>query len=324
MCGALRCLVTCLVIAHRGASGYRPEHTLESYRLAIALGADYIEPDLVITADGALVARHENEVSASTDVAARPEFADRRRTAVVDGRSVTGWFVEDFALAELKTLRARERLPEIRPHSQLYDDVFSVPTFEEILDLAQVEAGRLGRPIGVYPEIKQPAHFARLGLRHDDAMLSALRDHGSGLPVYIQSFDPTCLRALSARTAVPLVQLVENETELLTPYRLREISTYAHVLGAHKSLLMPLDQAGRLATPTGLVERAHDAGLAVHAWTFRSENAFLPPELRDGTAKAGYGDAAAEYASFRALGVDGVFTDHPDLAVAAFAQQAVR
>ena len=155
-------------------------------------------------------------------------------------------------------------------------------------------------------------------------MLSALRDHGSGLPVYIQSFDPTCLRALSARTAVPLVQLVENETELLTPYRLREISTYAHVLGAHKSLLMPLDQAGRLATPTGLVERAHHAGLAVHAWTFRSENAFLPPELRYGTAKAGYGDAAAEYASFRALGVEGVFTDHPDLAVAAFAQQAVR
>ena len=324
MCGALRCLVTCLVIAHRGASGYRPEHTLESYRLAIALGADYIEPDLVITADGALVARHENEVSASTDVAARPEFADRRRTAVVDGRSVTGWFVEDFALAELKTLRARERLPEIRPHSQLYDDVFSVPTFEEILDLAQAEAGRLGRPIGVYPEIKQPAHFARLGLRHDDAMLSALRDHGSGLPVYIQSFDPACLRALSARTAVPLVQLVENETELLTPYRLREISTYAHVLGAHKSLLMPLDQAAGWrrrrawsSAPTTPGWRCTRGPSAARTHSCR-RSSVMAPRKRDTR------DAAAEYARFRALGLDGVFTDHPDLAVAAFAEPAVR
>ena len=148
--------MTCLVISHRGASGYRPEHTLESYQLAIEQGADFIEPDLVITADGALVARHENEISATTDVGDRPEFAHRRRTTVVEGRSVTGWFVEDFTLTELKTLRARERLPEIRPHNQLYDDLFAVPTFEEILDLAQAESIRLGRPIGVYPEIKQP------------------------------------------------------------------------------------------------------------------------------------------------------------------------
>jgi glycerophosphoryl diester phosphodiesterase len=308
------------VIAHRGASGYRPEHTLEAYQLAIEQGADFIEPDLVVTADGVLVARHENEISATTDVRDRQEFADRLRWTVVEDRFVAGWFVEDFTLAELKTLRARERLPEARPHSQLYDDRFPVPTFEEILDLAQSESRRRERSIGVYPEIKQPAHFARLGLRHDEALLSALHVHGSGLPVYIQSFDATCLRALSARTTIPLVQLVEHEAEMLTPYGLREISTYAQVLGATKSLLLRWDGAGRPPTSTELVQRAHDAELAVHAWTFRSENAFLPPGLRRGAAGAAYGDAAAEYAAFRRLGVDGVFTDHPNMAVAALSQ----
>jgi glycerophosphoryl diester phosphodiesterase len=315
--------VTCLVIAHRGASGYRPEHTLESYQLAIEQGADFIEPDLVISADGALVARHENEISATTDIGDRPEFAHRRRTTMVDGRSVTGWFVEDLTLAELKTLRARERLPEIRPHSQLYDDRFAIPTFDEVLDLARAESSGPRRPIGVYPEIKQPVHFARLGLRHDEAMLSALQGHGRGLPVYIQSFDSTCLRALAVRTSIPLVQLVEHGGEMLTPYGLREISTYAQALGAHKSLLVPRDRAGRLTQPTDVVERTHDAGLAVHAWTFRSENAFLSRELGRGTAGSAYGDAAAEYEMFRTLGVDGVFTDHPDMAVAAFAQPAL-
>jgi glycerophosphoryl diester phosphodiesterase len=310
------------VIAHRGASGYRPEHTLQAYQVAIALGADYIEPDLVVTADGVLVARHENEISATTDVSVRPEFADRRRTQIVDGKTVTGWFVEDFTLAELKTLGARERLPDVRPHNQIYDGQFAVPTFEEILDLALTESDRLGRLVGIYPEIKQPAHFAHLGLRDDAALLSILRRHGPGLPVYIQSFDPTCLRALAERTTMPLVQLVHRNLAQLTPYGLREISTYAHVLGAHKSLLVARDKAGRLSS-TGMVERAHQAGLAVHAWTFRSENAFLPTELRRGTADASYGDAAAEYATFQALGVDGVFTDHPDIAVTALAQLAL-
>jgi glycerophosphoryl diester phosphodiesterase len=315
--------VTCLVIAHRGASGYRPEHTLESYRLAIDLGADYIEPDIVITADGALVARHENEISATTDVRDRSEFAHRRRTTVVEGRSVTGWFVEDFTLSEIKTLRARERLADVRPHNQVYDDRFAVPTFEEILDLAQTESMRLARPIGVYPEIKPPAHFTRLGLRHGEALLRALHEHGRGLPVYVQSFDPRCLRALAARATFPLVQLVEHDAELITPYGLREVSTYAQVLGAHKSLVLRWDGAGQPA-PTGVIERAHDAGLAVHTWTFRSENAFLPPGLRQGDALAGYGDAAAEYRTFRELGVDGVFTDHPDMAVTALGQPALR
>ena len=312
--------MTCLVIAHRGASGYRPEHTLESYQVAIELGADYIEPDLVVTADGVLVARHENDLSATTDVRDRPEFAHRRRENVVCGQAVSGWFVEDFTLAELQTLRARERLPEVRPHNQVYDDRFTVPTFDEILALAQTESSRLQRPVGVYPEIKQPAYFADLGLRHDNALLSSLSRFGAGLPMHIQSFDPMCLRALAARTTYPLVQLVHDDLSMLSPHRLREISTYAAVLGVHKSLLIPQDATGRLMTPTGMVERAHDAGLAVHAWTFRSENAFLPPEFRRGTVDAGYGDAIAEHATFDALGVDGVFTDHPDVAVAAVAQ----
>jgi glycerophosphoryl diester phosphodiesterase len=315
--------VTCLVIAHRGASGYRPEHTLEAYALAIALGTDYIEPDLVVTADGELVARHENELSATTDVGDRPEFAHRHRTNVVDGRAVSGWFVEDFTLAELKTLRARERLGDVRPHNLVYDGQFAVPTFAEIVALAREESSRLGRPVGVCPEIKQPAHFARLGLWRVDALLAVLRENGSPLPVYIQSFDPGCLRALAARTTIPLVQLVHSNIAMLSPYGLREISTYAHALGVHKSLLGPRDRSGRLTRPTDLADRAHDAGLAVWAWTFRSENVFLPPELRRGTVDAGYGDADAEYAAFRALGVDAVFTDHPDMAVQALGQPAL-
>jgi glycerophosphoryl diester phosphodiesterase len=315
--------VTCLVIAHRGASGYRPEHTLEAYGLAIAMGADYIEPDLVPTADGVLVARHENEISATTDIGDRPEFRHRRRTNVVDGRTMSGWFVEDFTLAELKSLRARERLPDLRPYNQEYDDLFTIPTFDEILDLAGVASSTLGRLIGVYPEIKQSAHFARLGLHPEEELLTSLRRVAPELPVHIQSFDPACLRALAAETTTPLIQLVHDDVELLTPYGLREVSTYAQGLGAHKSLILPRDRDGRLMQATSLVDQAHDAGLAVHAWTFRSENAFLPQQLRCGPAKAKHGDATAEYAMFRELGVDGVFTDHPDIAVTALTQPAL-
>jgi glycerophosphoryl diester phosphodiesterase len=310
----------CIVVAHRGASGYRPEHTLEAYRLAIAQGADYIEPDLVVTADAVPVARHENEISTTTDVADHPEFANRLATKDINGRRVTGWFVEDFTLAELRTLRARERMPGLRSHNQLYDDQFMVPTLTEILELARTESARLGRPIGVYPEIKLPAYFATLGLRVADATVEQLRQTGSGLPVYLQSFDPDCLRTLAEHTAIPLVQLVGQPSALLEPWGLREVSTYAQVLGVHKALLIPRDNGGRLTEPSGLTGRAHDAGLAVHAWTFRSENPFLPAEMRVGVADSAHGDTAAEYAAFLALGVDGVFTDHPDIAVAALAQ----
>jgi glycerophosphoryl diester phosphodiesterase len=326
------------VIAHRGASGYRPEHTLEAYRLAIALGADFVEPDLVVTGDGVLVARHDNEIAATTDVGYRPEFADRRTTKNVGSRTVTGWFIEDFTLAELRTLRAREPLPELRQHNQLYDGRFAVPTFDEILDLVTDESRRHGRPIGVCLETKQPTYFASLGLPHEDAMLDALRRRRPELPVLIQSFEPWVLRRLARRTTLPLVQLVDvtgrkhieragdtrTHADFLTPNGLREVSTYAQVLGTHKSLLVPRDRNGRLGRPSGLAERARGAGLAVHAWTFRNENAFLPAERRNGDETAAYGDAFGEYAVFSDLGVDAVFTDHPDTAVAAFAQPVAR
>ena len=308
-----------LVIAHRGASGYRPEHTLESYRVAIALGADYVEPDLVVTADGVLVARHENEIGATTDVAAHPRFAHRRTTRDVAGRQVTGWFVEDFSLAELKTLRARERLPHLRAHNQIYDGRFEVPTFDEIVDLVLAESRRQGRQIGVYPEIKQPSHFAAIGLQHEGPLLASLRGAGPQLPVYIQSFDAAVLRALASRTTLPLVQLVGSEDDLLTPRGLREVSTYAQVLGPRKDLIGTRHGTGGSGS---LVDRAHEVGLSVHVWTFRNENAFLTPEHRRGENAATFGDPLAEYATFLDLGVDGVFTDYPDTARSAVAAQA--
>ncbi|GGK96270.1 glycerophosphodiester phosphodiesterase [Mangrovihabitans endophyticus] len=303
-----------LVIGHRGACGYRPEHTLESYQLAIRLGADYIEPDLVSTADGVLVARHENEISGTTDVTARPEFADRRTTKIIGGRTVTGWFTEDFTLAELRTLRAVERLPSVRPQNTLFDGEFSIPTLQEILDLARAEERRLGRAIGVYPETKLPSHFQSIGLALEEPLVSAL--HANGLtgpsaPVLIQSFEAANLRKLRSMTDLRLIQLLDE------PGDLRTIAEYAYGVGPDKDLIVPRDAAGRLRAPTTLVSDAHAAGLAVHAWTFRAENPFLPLDHRIGDNPAGRGDGIAEYELFLRLGVDGVFTDHPDTAVAA-------
>lgn len=321
------------VIAHRGASGYRPEHTLEAYQLAVDLGADYVEPDLVLAADGVLVARHEAELSSSTDVAGRLEFADRRRTKLLDGKPVTGWFVEDFTTAEVATLRARERLGDIRQQSSMHDGRFRVPTFREVLDLVARAVQRHGRPIGVYPELKHPTHFAGHGLRFEDALLRDLDAVSlGGAPVLVQSFEPSVLRRLATRTAVPLVQLVNVNgrpydwehhghgrtfVDMLTPAGLNEVSAYASAVGVHKSLVIPRDPAGHLAQPNGLVDRAHGAGMAVHAWTFRNENAFLPADYRRGEHAALFGDAFAEYAAYFEAGVDGVFTDHPDTAVTA-------
>lgn len=324
-----------LVIAHRGASGYRPEHTLAAYELAIELGADYIEPDLVLTADGVLVARHDVELSASTDVATRPEFAARRRVAVVDGRELTGWFVDDFTLTELRSLRAVERIPWLRPTNQAYDSQLPVPTFDEIIVLA-VDAGRRrGRWVGLYPELKNPTYLRERGLAPEEALLDALRGfrlERAGVPVFVQCFEPSTLRRLAARTSLPLVQLVDatgrpydwervgegrRYADLLTPAGLKEISTYAAVLGAHKSLLLPRDPEGRLGRPARVIADAHELGLDVHAWTFRNENSFLPAERRRGSEAAAHGDAMGEYATFFAAGVDGVFTDHPDTAAAA-------
>jgi len=324
-----------VVIAHRGASGYRPEHTLESYRLAIRLGADYIEPDLVSTRDGVLVARHENNISGTTDVADHPEFADRRTTKSVDGVPVTGWFTEDFTLAELRTLRAVERLSALRPTNTAYDGRYTVPTFQEVIDLAVSEGRRLGRTIGIYPETKHPTYFRNLGLAMEEPLVRTLRENGlSGPadPVIIQSFETANLRELATMTDVPLIQLMEDfgqpydftvagdsrgYADLTSPDALAWISSYADGIGVAKRLVVPWGPDGYLGTPTTLIDDAHAHGLVVHAWTFRAENHFLPADFRAGTDPAARGDITAEYELFLSLGLDGMFCDQPDTAVAA-------
>ncbi len=312
-----------VVIAHRGASGERPEHTLEAYRLAVEQGADFVEPDLVSTKDGVLVCRHENEISGTTDVARRPEFASRRATKSIDGALVAGWFTEDFTLAELKTFRARERLSELR--GRALDGRFEVPTFEQVLALVDsANAGRRDHPVGVYPETKHPSYFESLGISLEKPLLTALRAHGldrADAPVFIQSFEVGNLRRLARLTRVPLVQLIDAEGRpwdftagrsaltyagMLRPEGLREIATYARAIGVHKSL----------ATAT-LVRDAHAAGLLMHVWTLRAENTFLPVGLWRGIDPRARGDMAAEATTFLKMGVDGYFTDYPAIGVAA-------
>jgi glycerophosphoryl diester phosphodiesterase len=324
-----------LVFGHRGASGYRPEHTLAAYRLAIDLGADYIEPDLVPTSDGVLVARHENEIGGTTDVADRPEFADRRTTKVVDGVTYTGWFTEDFTLAELKTLRAVERIPGTRQRNTLYDGRYEVPTFDEVLALARSESRRTGRTIGVAPETKHPTYFDSIGLSLEEPLVRSLRRAGldrHNAPVVVQSFETANLRELDRATRVPLVQLVAGSgapydvvaaggsttyADLLTDAGLAEVAAYAEWIGPDKNRLVPRLPDGTLGQPTDVVARAHAAGLQVVPYTFRNENQFLPAELRVGTEPDDSGRAFEEYAVFYDLGVDGVFSDNPDTAVAA-------
>jgi glycerophosphoryl diester phosphodiesterase len=305
-----------LVIGHRGACGYLPEHTLPSYALAILQGADYIEPDLVATRDGVLVARHENEIGATTDVAAHAQFAPRRRRQLVDGQPVEGWFVEDFTLAEIKSLRARERIPQLRPANSQYDGKFEVPTFDEVLELlAAVNASRriAGlKLVGVYPETKHPAHFSSLGLALEPPLLTALESGLQGAPLFIQSFDAGNLERLRVDCAHPLVQLL-NDDFVVNPARLAAIAAYAQAIGVPKSLVMKEDAAGALA-PTTLVREARAAGLAVHVWTFRAENAFLPAILRRGAGPQEHGDIAAEIKLHLSAGADGLFCDQPDIA----------
>jgi glycerophosphoryl diester phosphodiesterase len=293
-----------IVIAHRGASGERPEHTLESYRLAIEEGADYIEPDLVMTRDGVLIARHENEIGGTTDVAQHPEFAARRRTQIIDGESMTGWFTEDFSLSEIKRLRARERLGELRPQNLPYDGHFSVPTFDEIMQLVLVANRQAGanRPIGVYPETKHPAHFAGIGLPLELTLLDTLRRYGyadGASPVFIQSFDPGNLRQLRGMTKLPLVQLLEHELG-----DLGETAKHADAIGIAKAL----------ATPEA-VRAAHAVKLRVHVWTFRAENEFLPADLKVGSAPGAHGDLEAEIRRYLDRGIDGFFVDFPAVGV---------
>jgi glycerophosphoryl diester phosphodiesterase len=295
------------------------------------MGADYIEPDLVSTRDGVLVARHENDISGTTDVADHPEFADRRTTKTIDGREVTGWFTEDFTLEELRTLRAVERLPGVRPDNTRYDGRFQVPTFDEVLHLARVEGRRRGRPVGVYPETKHPSYFDSVGLSLEEPLARALRRHGldrPNAPVFIQSFETRNLRDLDALVKVPLVQLAsasgdpadragEGTTydEMLTPDGLREIATYADGIGVDKDRVLPRDSGGSTGAPSDLVDDARAQDLLVHVWTIRDENRFMATNYRRGSDPNAKGDARAEITAFLDAGVDGVFADYPDTAV---------
>jgi len=292
-----------IIIGHRGASGHRPEHTLASYRLAAEMGADFVEPDLVSTKDGVLIARHENEIGGTTDVAAK--FPERKTTRIIDGQSMTGWFTEDFTLAEIRTLRAKERLA-FRSHA--YDGQFEIPTFDQVLELAQQLGRELGRTIGVYPETKHPTYFRGIGLPLEEPLLASLETRGwnrRDSPVFIQSFESGNLRALRPKTTVRLIQLVSSAATL-DAAGLKDIATYADGIGPEKRLIVPVAPDGSLRPPTDLVARAHAAGLLVHVWTLRIEKEFLP---------AGYqGRPEAEFEQFRDLGVDGLFTDFPDVA----------
>ena len=328
-----------LVIGHRGASGYRPEHTLASYRLAAEQGADFIEPDLVNTKDGVLVARHENEIGGTTDVASHPEFADRKTTKVIDGVSLTGWFTEDFTLAELKTLRARERLPALRPQNATFDGRFEVPTFEEVIALAQREGQRRHRAIGIYPETKHPTYFQRIGLSLEEPLIRTLEATGLGHAkdaVFIQSFEVHNLQKLRRMTRLPLIQLIDatgapfdlvaagdkrTYADLVTPAGLHEIASYADGIGVNKNLIIPRDATGALLAPTRLIPDAHAEHLLVHAWTFRAENSFLPRDFQIGSSQNPLflglrGDLPAEIKRFLELGLDGVFSDQSDVTVA--------
>jgi glycerophosphoryl diester phosphodiesterase len=313
------------VVAHRGASGYRPEHTLEAYRLAIRMGADDIEVDLVSTRDGVLVARHESELASTTDIAAHPEFADRQSTREIDGLEVSGWFVEDFTLAELKRLTAREREAELRPDSAAYDGTCGIPTFNEVLAMVHAESVRAGRAVGVMAELKHASYSESLGLPVDRALLADLRRHDLDHPrsrVTVMSFEPTVLRTLASQTKVSLVQLLgpasdrptdlvaagdpRTYADLCTPEGLAWIDEYADGVGAHRSLVLAGSSSGSSGEPSALVREAHRRWLTVHVWTLRLENC----------------DLAAEARAFLEAGVDGLVTDHPDVVLAVRGQMS--
>ena len=325
------------LFGHRGACALRPEHTLASYAQAIADGADYIEPDLVCTKDGVLVARHENYINETTDVATRPEFAGRKTVKTVDGQMLNGWFVEDFTLAELKTLRAVERIPQLRPANVRFNGEFQVPTFYEIIDFVAAEAATRGRLIGIVPEIKHSTFLAGAGLPMEDRFLKVLADHSymRRAPVEIQSFEVANLKYIRAKLGRPdnvrVMQLVDQFDarpadvvaaggrmtygDMCKPEGMKAIKTYADVVAPQVRAIIPTGADGRLAAPTSFVADAHAAGLLVHIWTFRPENYFLAKDFRDGGGEADRNAAGsvAEMRRYIDQGIDGFFTDDPAL-----------
>ncbi|MEV7899018.1 glycerophosphodiester phosphodiesterase [Streptomyces cyaneofuscatus] len=336
--GSLRDLPVPTVIGHRGASGYRPEHTLGSYQLALDLGAHIVEQDLVPTKDGHLVCRHENDITATTDVADHPEFAGRKATKRIDGVSYTGWFTEDFTLAELKTLRATERIPGNRPDNTLYDGRWTIPTFEEVLRWADREGRKRRKPVWLYVETKHPTYFRSLGLGLEEPLARLLRRYGRdrrNAPLILQSFEPSSVQRLARLVDTPRIVLLSGPTtrpwdfvesgdprtvaDLVTPAGLKWIASYAQGIGPTLDLVIPKDAAGRLTTPTTLVKDAHARGLLLHPYTLRNENSFLPADFRRGTDPNGYGDVFGAAAAYFATGIDGIFSDHPDTALLAAA-----
>ncbi|MEU5480615.1 glycerophosphodiester phosphodiesterase [Streptomyces mirabilis] len=335
--GGYKSLPKPTVIGHRGASGYRPEHTFGSYQLALDLGADVVEAgDLVPTKDGHLVCRHEPEIGGTTDVSAHPEFADRKTTKPLDGIPTTGWFTEDFTLAELKTLQAVERIPANRPHNTLYNGRWEIPTFEEVLHWQDEQTRKRGKQVWIYPETKHPTYFRALGLGLEERLATVLRKHGKdkkNSPVIIQSFEPTSIQRLDKLVDNPLVVLLSAAStrpwdfvttgdprtvaDLVKPEGLKWIASYAQGIGPTLDLVIPKDANGALTTPTTLVADAHRAGLILHPYTMRNENTFLPANFRRGTDPNAYGDAFGAFRTYFATGIDGVFSDNADTALLA-------
>ncbi|MEU1620389.1 glycerophosphodiester phosphodiesterase [Streptomyces sp. NPDC005722] len=332
------------VVGHRGASGYRPEHTLGSYQLALDLGADVIEQDVVPTKDGHLVCRHEPEIGGTTDVADHPEFAARRTTKTIDGVATTGWFTEDFTLAELKTLRAVERLPAQRQHNTLYNGHFEVPTFEEVLRWADEQGRRRGKAVWLHVETKHPTYFRGIGLGLEERLAKLLRRYGRdkrNSPLFLQSFEPGSIQRLGALgLRNPKVVLLDAATtrpydfvaagdprtvaDLVTPAGLKWIAGFAQGIGPTLNLIIPRDAAGKLGKPTTLVRDAHKAGLILHPYTMRNENSFLPADFRVGTDPNAYGDAFGAFKVYFEQGIDGIFSDNCDTALLARAEFLAR
>lgn len=331
------------IVGHRGSSGYRPEHTLGSYQLALDLGAHVIEQDLVPTKDGHLVCRHENDITGTTDVSDHAEFASRRTTKVVDGTSITGWFTEDFTLAELKTLRAKERIPAVRQRNTLYDGRWEIPTFEEVLRWADDEGRRRGRAVWLYVETKHPTYFRGIGLPLEDRLAKILRRYGrdrKDSALFLQSFEPTSMQRMAKLVGTRRVVLLDaagtrpwdfkatgdprTVADLVTPEGLKWIASFAQGIGPTLDLIIPKDATGALGTPTTLVRDAHAKHLILHPYTLRNENTFLPADFRKGTDPNAYGDSFGAFQKYFEQGIDGIFTDNPDTGLLARADFLAR